>query len=94
MNIKPIFDRVLALPEPEENITKSGICLNPLTQTETKKAKVLSVGPGSYEDGIFVEMQIKVNDIIFYEDHSVAKIFIDNKEHILIKQTDILAIKG
>lgn len=91
MNVKPMFDRVLALPIQEENITKSGICLNTI-ETQTKKAKVICVGNGIYEDGVFVEMQVKKNDIIFYEEHTTAKVIIENIEHILIKQSDILAI--
>ena len=91
MIIKPIFDRVLALPITEENKTESGICLN-LQETQVKKAKIISTGSGIYEDGVFIEMQVKANDIIFYEDHTVSKIFFDNVEHILIKQSDILAI--
>ncbi|MBQ9792408.1 MAG: hypothetical protein IJW32_01495 [Clostridia bacterium] len=91
MNIKPMFDRVLALPITEENKTESGICLK-YQETQVKKAKVVCTGSGIYEDGIFIEMQVKSNDIIFYEDHTVAKMFIDNTEHILIKQSDILAI--
>lgn len=93
MNIKPMFDRVIALPLTKENITESGICLNP-QEAQVKKAKVVSVGSGIYEDGVFIEMQVKINDIIFYEDHTVAKIFIDNTEHILIKQSDILAFSN
>ena len=94
MNIKPLFDRVIACTIKNENTTKSGISLTTTQDTSVKKAKVVSVGTGCYENGIFVDMQVKVNDIIFYEEHTTAKIYIENKEYILINQTDILAIEN
>lgn len=93
MKIKPLFDRVLAKPIKENTTTKSGISLNFTNDTNVKKAKVVSVGEGIFEDGNFIEMQLKENDVFYYEEHTVCKIIIENIEHILIKQIDVLAIE-
>lgn len=94
MNIKPLFDRVIACPIKNENTTKSGISLTTTQDTSVKKAKIVAVGTGCFEDGVFIEMKVKVNDIILYEEHTTAKIYIENEEYILIKQTDILAVEN
>ncbi len=93
MKIKPLFDRVLAKPIKENTTTKSGISLSFTNDTNVKKAKVVSVGTGIFEDGTFIKMHLKENDVFYYEEHTVCKMFIENVEHILIKQTDILAIE-
>lgn len=93
MKIKPLFDRVIAKPLKEESITKSGISLSSSQETSVKKAKVICTGTGIFEDGVFVEMYVKKDDIIYFEEHTTAKLSIDNSEFILIKQTDILAIE-
>ena len=93
MKIKPLFDRVLALPITQKNVTNSGITLSYSDNDETKKAKVIAVGKGIYEDGVFVEMQLKPNDLIYYEDHLSTKIVYENTTYVLIKQSDILAVE-
>lgn len=94
MNIKPLFDRVLAKPlKQTKNQTKSGISLEMIKEDETKRATVISVGSGNYENGFFIKTSLKPNDIIFYEEHSCAKILIDNTEYILIKESDVLAVE-
>jgi len=92
MNLKPIFDRVLATEIVEDNFTKSGISLGITNQTSVKKAKVLKTGNGIFEEGTFIEMLVKPNDEIYFEEHCAVKFFIKGQAYFLIKQTDILAI--
>ena len=92
MKLQPIFDRVLALEEPEQNVTKSGISLGLSGQSFVKKAKVLKTGNGIFEEGTFIEMQVKEGDEIYFEEHCAVKITIEGQEYFLVKQTDILAV--
>ena len=91
MKLKPLFDRVLALPIKTQKQTASGITLSENDESEVKKAKVVAVGSGIYENGTYINMSIKVGDIIFYEEHTTAKLCDGSIEYILIKQTDVLA---
>lgn len=90
MKIQPLFDRVIAIPIKETRQTASGITLGECEESEVKKARVVAVGTGVYESGVFIDMKINVNNIIYYEEHTVAKFFDGESEYILIKQTDIL----
>lgn len=92
MNIKPIFDRVLAQEIKISNQTESGI-LDISTQNTVKKAVVLKTGEGCFEDGNFIKMQVNDNQIIYFEEHCAVKIVIQGKEYYLLKQTDILAVE-
>ena len=51
MNIKPLYDRVIILPESEENVTKSGIVLPSTSQERPEKGKVIAIGDGTDFDG-------------------------------------------
>ena len=89
--IEPLFDRILAQEINNEHFTKSGISLSYSSNESVKKAIVIKTGKGVYEDGIFIDMQVKEKDIIYYEEHVVSKLSLDDMEYILIKQTDVLA---
>lgn len=92
MNLKPIFDRILAKEIVENNQTKSGISLGQTNRTSVKKAKVLKTGEGIFEEGTFIEMLVRPGDEIYFEEHCAVRFFIEGQEYFLIKQTDILAI--
>jgi len=92
MNYKPIFDRVIAVEIEKNKMTESGISL--LTQDESvKKASVIAVGSGSFEEGVFVEMKVAIGDKILFEEHYAIPFFEGGKKYYLIKQTDILAVE-
>ena len=93
MNLKPIFDRVLAQEIKENSKTESGICLDFSNQNNVKKAKVLKTGLGVYENGTFINMQVNENQIVYFEEHCAVKISINGSEFWLLKQTDILAVE-
>jgi len=93
MKLKPLFDRVIAKEITQENTTKSGICLSLNNNFDTKIAKVVAIGEGIYEEGVFQNMKVNVGDKIYFEDHCCSKIVIGSEEFILLKQTDILAVE-
>ena len=88
MNIKPLADRVLVKPAAAEEKTASGIVLPGSAQEKPQLAEVIAVGPGT-EDA---EMVVKVGDKVVYSKYAGSEFKLDNKEVIIIRQTDILAI--
>ena len=71
MNIKPLFDRVLLLPEESEKETKSGIILPTAAQEKSQIATVIAVGQGGEVDG----KKIAVCDILAGEEIKKASIW-------------------
>ena len=67
--------------------------MNLNNKNNTKKGVVLKTGEGIFEDRNFVKMQVKENQIIYFEEHCAVKIELQGKEYYLIKQTDILAVE-
>ena len=92
MNIKPLFDRVLLLPEESEKETKSGIILPTAAQEKSQIAIVVAVGQGGELDGKKTVMQVKKGDKVLYSKYAGTEISMDNKKYFVLRQTDILAI--
>ncbi len=93
MNLKPLEDRVIIEPIKEEEKTKSGIIL-PETASKEKpeQGKIVAVGPGKYENGKRIAMDVKVGDKIIFSKYGPDEIKVDGKEYLIAKASDILAI--
>ena len=88
MNVKPLSDRVLILPNPAEEKTAGGM-INPDTAKEKPLAgKVIAVGPGTSE----IKMEVKVGDQVLYGKYAGQEINVDGTDYLIMKQQDILAI--
>jgi len=92
MKFTPLFDRVIAVEIEKSKITESGIALSKKTES-VRIGKIVAVGSGIFEDGVFTKMQVKENDTILFENHCAVPFFENGKQFLLIKQTDILAVK-
>ncbi|HAJ77901.1 MAG TPA: co-chaperone GroES [Clostridiales bacterium] len=92
MKIKPLLDKVvLEQIEPEEK-TESGILLPSSSKEKPAIAKVVAVGEGGFVDGYEVKMLVKVGDKVLYSKYAGSDVKIENKDYIVIKQADILAV--
>ena len=92
MGIKPLFDRVVLLPEEAEKETKGGILLPTATQEKSQFAKVVAVGKGGELDGKKIDMQVKVGDKVLFSKYAGTEITLNDKKYVVVRQTDILAI--
>ena len=88
MTLKPLFDRVVIKAIETEERTASGIVLPGSAQEKPQFAEVIAVGPGTDD----TKMVVKVGDKVVYSKYAGSEIKIDNKEVVIIRQTDILAI--
>lgn len=88
MTLKPLFDRVVIKAIETEERTASGIVLPGSAQEKPQLAEVIAVGPGTDE----TKMVVKVGDKVVYSKYAGSEIKLDNREVVIIRQTDILAI--
>lgn len=87
VKVKPLGDRVLVEPQEAEVKTASGIIIPDSAQEKPQKGKVLAVGPGTKD----VEMEVKVGDVVLYGKYSGTEIKVDDKNCLIMRQSDILA---
>lgn len=94
MIIKPLHDNVVVRPILEEEATKSGIVLpDTVDREKPEKGEIIEVGPGKMlKSGERASMSVKKGDQIIFKKYSPEEIKIDNKEYLIINESDILAI--
>lgn len=94
MKIKPLSDYILIEPLKEEEKTKSGIIIPQTADKEQpQEGKVIAVGPGKLlKSGERAKMEVKVGDKVLFRKYGPDEIKVDDKEYLIAKQEDILAI--
>tara|TARA_X000001036_G_scaffold417326_1_gene435195 strand:+ start:6536 stop:6820 length:285 start_codon:yes stop_codon:yes gene_type:complete len=92
MNVKPLSDRIVVMPEPAEEKTASGIILPDTAQEKPQMGTVLAVGPGKSSDtGDLVKMELKKGDKVLYGKYSGTEITVDGDDVLIMRESDILA---
>ena len=94
MKIKPLSDHVLIEPIKEEEKTKAGILLPETAEKERpEQGKVIAVGPGRKTSaGKIVSMDVKPGDKVLFTKYGPNEIKVGDKEYLIAKEEDILAI--
>ncbi len=95
MKVKPLSDRnLLHRVEPEQKV-KGGIIIPDSAQEKPLEAKVVAVGAGKLDDnGKRIPLQVKVGDRVLVGKYAGNEIKIDDKEHVIVKEDEILGIIG
>jgi chaperonin GroES len=93
MNVKPLADRVLVEALEAAEKTAGGIYIPDNAKEKPQKGKVIAAGPGKAADnGTIVKMEVKVGDVILYGKYSGTEVTVDNKEYLIMRESDILAV--
>ena len=88
MNVKPLSDRVLILPNPAEEKTAAGLIIPDTAKEKPHAGKVVAVGPGTAD----VKMEVAVGDEVLYGKYAGTEVNIDGTTYLIMPQKDILAI--
>ncbi len=92
MNVKPLGDRVVIKNIEVGETIKGGILLPGTAKEKPQMAEVLAVGPGGMVDGKEVTMQVSVGQKVIYSKYAGTEVKVDDKELIIVRQSDILAV--
>jgi len=93
MKVKPLFDRVLVKRVEAEEKVKGGIIIPDTAKEKPMEGKVMAVGSGRLdEDGKRVPMEVKKGDRILFGKYAGTEIKIDDTEHIILREDEILGI--
>ena len=91
--VKPLGDRIIIEVAEVELKTKSGIIMPETSKEKPQKGKVVAVGKGKMLDnGTRVEPEVKVGDEVIFNKYAGSEIKIDDKEYLVIRESDVLAI--
>ena len=93
-NLTPLSNKVIVEVKTPEEKTKSGIVLpGTASKDRPQEGKVISVGPGkTLDNGNVAKMQVKKGDKIIFSKYSGTEVKLEEKEYLILSETDILAI--
>ena len=93
MKIKPLQDRVIVKRIEEEEKSKGGIIIPDSAKEKPQEGRVVAVGKGKVDDkGKITPMDVKVNDRVLFGKYSGTEINIDDDEHLIMREEDILGV--
>jgi chaperonin GroES len=93
MKIRPLHDRLLVERLEEKEVKKGGIIIPDTAKEKPQEAKVIAVGTGKVTDeGKKVSLDVKAGDKILFGKYSGSEVKIDNKEYLIMREDDVLAI--
>ena len=92
--LQPLADRLVVKPIAKEEVTKGGIFLPDTAKEKPQEGEIVAVGPGRMTDeGKRLAMEVTVGDRVIYTKYGGSEIKIDDVEMIILRESDILAIK-
>jgi len=95
VKIRPMADRLVVKPIEREEVTKGGIFLPDTAKEKPQEGEIIAVGPGRLsEDGKRIAMDVKVGDRVIYAKYGGSEIKVEDEDLIILRESDILAIKG
>ncbi len=95
LSLVPLGDRVVVKPSEKEGekTLASGIII-PETVDREKPAKgeVVAVGPGKYEDGKRIPLQVKEGDTVLFSKYGYDEVKVEGQEYYILSESNILGI--
>jgi chaperonin GroES len=92
VSLQPLEDRIVVKPSEGEEMTASGLVIPDTAKEKPQEGEVLAVGPGRFEDGTRVPLDVKVGDTVIYSKYGGTEVKIAGDEYLILSARDVLAI--
>lgn len=94
MNIQPLSDHILIEPIKGEEKTKTGILIPETAEKEKpEQGRVIAVGPGRKTvAGKIIALGVKQGEKVLFTKYGLNEIKIEDKDYLIAREEDILAI--
>ena len=91
--VKPLNDRVLVKRLEPEQKAKSGIIIPDTAKEKPLEGKIIAVGAGRLDDnGKRVALDVKAGDRVLIGKYIGTEVKIDEVEHVIVREEEILGI--
>ena len=93
MKIRPLQDRILVKRLEAEMKTKGGIIIPDSAKEKPIEGQVIAGGAGKVgDDGKLRPVEVKAGDKILFGKYSGTEVKIDDVEHLIIREEDVLGV--
>ncbi len=90
--IKPLEDRIVVQAVEAETTTASGLVIPDTAKEKPQEGTVLAVGPGRFEDGSRVPLDVKIGDKVLYSKYGGTEVKYAGEEYLVLSARDVLAV--
>lgn len=95
VDLKPLYDKIIVKRLEAEEKTAGGIIIPDSAKEKPIEGKVVAVGNGNVNsEGKHVPLTVKTGDIILFAKWGSTEIKINGQEYLIMKESDVLAIKN
>lgn len=94
LKIQPLGDRVVVRPLEETEEMRGGLYIPDTAKEKPLQGEVVAVGPGRFEKGDRVPMEVEVGTKVLYSKYAGTDVRIGDEEYLIVKESDVLAIIG
>ncbi len=92
VSIQPLADRVVMRPIKETEQQRGGVLIPAMVKETPQQGKVVAVGPGRYEKGVRVPMELSIGQTVLYDKYNGTEVTVDDNEYLIIEESNVLAI--
>jgi chaperonin GroES len=93
MKLRPLHDRVIVKRMEEEKVSAGGIVIPDNAAEKPIRGEILAVGKGKILDnGEQRGLDVKKGDKVLFGKYSGTEVKIDEVEHLIMREDDILGI--
>jgi chaperonin GroES len=94
VKIQPLADRVAIRPLEDTEKMKGGLYIPDTAKEKPVQGEIIAIGPGRFEKGDKVPMELKVGDRVLYGKYSGTEVKLGDEDVLIIKESDVLAVIG
>ena len=91
-SIQPLEDRIVVTVQDSEQTTASGIVIPDTAKEKPQEGLVVAVGPGRFEDGARVPMDVSEGDTIIFSKYGGTEVKYGSDDYLILSARDVLAI--
>jgi chaperonin GroES len=92
VSLQPLEDRIVVKPSEGEEMTASGLVIPDTAKEKPQEGEVIAVGPGRFEDGNRVPLDVKVGDTVIYSKYGGTEVKVGGEDYLILSARDVLAI--
>jgi chaperonin GroES len=76
----------------EAGQTRGGLFIPDSAKEKPQHGEVLAVGPGRFDEGARVPMDLAVGDRVLFGKYSGAEVVVDGEPLLILRESDVLAV--
>jgi chaperonin GroES len=91
-SLKPLEDRIVVKASEGDQTTASGLVIPDTAKEKPQEGEVIAVGPGRFEDGARVPLDVAVGDKVIYSKYGGTEVKVGGEDLLVLSSRDVLAV--